>query len=99
MSNRLIVTPEAEADIAQALDWYQKQRDGLGEVFLRCLDRVFDRITHSLETHAITYRNVRQTLVRKFPYLVCYLYNEEQVNVVAVFHASRASEGWQSRVD
>lgn len=67
MSNQLIVTPEAEADIAQAVEWYQEQRDGLGKAFLRCLDPVFEKIKHSPEVHAITYRNVRKTLVRKFP--------------------------------
>jgi len=27
----LIIEPEAEADILEAHDWYEKQREGLGE--------------------------------------------------------------------
>jgi hypothetical protein len=30
---RLIVEPEAEADIAEAYDWYEAQCSGLGEDF------------------------------------------------------------------
>jgi hypothetical protein len=31
---RLIIRPDAEADIAAAYDWYEEQREGLGKEFL-----------------------------------------------------------------
>ena len=34
MSPRLIITPEAETDLAEAKAWYDKQRRGLAEDFV-----------------------------------------------------------------
>jgi hypothetical protein len=34
LSLRLIVRPDAEADIAAGYDWYEEQREGLGREFV-----------------------------------------------------------------
>jgi len=36
--NPVIILPEAEGDLAQAYQWYEKQVDGLGNEFLLCVD-------------------------------------------------------------
>ena len=46
---------------------------------------------------AVTYRTVRQTLVRRFPYVVCYTFEAEEVCVIAVFHGHRDPSDWRSR--
>lgn len=74
MSYPLEITPEAEADSKQAYLWYESQRTGLGMEFLARLEQAFERISHSPEIHTVTYRHVRQTLLRKFPYVVCYVF-------------------------
>lgn len=48
----------------------QKQRPGLGREFIECLEVVFDRIRATPELHGIVYRQVRQALVKRFPYVV-----------------------------
>jgi toxin ParE1/3/4 len=95
----LIVAPEAEADLKQASQWYELQREGLGKDFLNHVEKIFDRISFSPEIHAITYRNVRQTLVRKFPYVVCYIFEQDRIDVIAVFHGHRDPTSWQLRAD
>ncbi|MCO6454381.1 MAG: hypothetical protein J5I93_03615 [Pirellulaceae bacterium] len=42
--------------------------------------------------------NVRQTLVKRFPYVVCYVFEEDRVDVIAVFHGHRDPTVWTSRV-
>ncbi len=34
MSDRLILRPEAESDLAEAFEWYEQRRPGLGERLL-----------------------------------------------------------------
>ena len=34
MRPRLLLEPEAQADLAEAFDWYEAQRTGLGSEFL-----------------------------------------------------------------
>lgn len=47
MSRRLIVRPEAEAEMADAYDWYEDRVPGLGSGFLLCVDAVFSAILRS----------------------------------------------------
>ncbi|HYW78369.1 MAG TPA: type II toxin-antitoxin system RelE/ParE family toxin [Thermoguttaceae bacterium] len=99
MTCRLILQPEAEADLTQAYRWYEAQRPGLGGEFIECVEIVFERIRKTPEFHAVVYKDVRQALVRRFPYVVCYVFQEGQIDVVAVFHGHRDPAVWESRVD
>ncbi|MDX1965872.1 MAG: type II toxin-antitoxin system RelE/ParE family toxin [Planctomycetaceae bacterium] len=49
MNSPLIIRPEAEQDLAEARDWYEAQRDELGDDFLAAIDPVFDQIRASPE--------------------------------------------------
>jgi len=98
MNYRLVLQPEAEADLDEAYLWYEKQRVGLGAELIACVEAVFDRIRQSPDLHAVVFRNVRQTLVQRFPYVVCYLFEDDRVDVVAVFHGHRDPAVWKSRV-
>ena len=97
MSYPILISPEAEEDMRSAVTWYEAKRKGLGQEFLGRVDKVFERLSQYPEIHAITYRDVRQTLVRKFPYSVCYVFEDETVEIIAVFHAHRDPHVWQSR--
>lgn len=98
MTYRLVIQPEAEADLDEALRWYENQRPRLGGEFIECVESVFGRICEAPELHAIVYRGVRQTLVRRFPYVVCYVFDGDCVDVLAVFHGHRNPTAWKSRV-
>jgi plasmid stabilization system protein ParE len=93
----LIINPEAEDDLSQAYDWYEERRPGLGREFLQSVEEVFDRIRRTPEIHGVAYKRVRQTLVRRFPYIVCYTFDSECVKVIAVFHGHRDPSEWKSR--
>jgi toxin ParE1/3/4 len=97
MPCQLKIEPEAELDVFRAYRSYEDVRRGLGRRFIAHLQDVLDHITASPEIHAITYHNVRQTLVRKFPYVVCYTFEGETISVLAVFHTSRNPDDWKSR--
>jgi hypothetical protein len=43
----LVVRPEAQADLLEARDWYDRQRNGLGQQFVDAVDELFDRIRRS----------------------------------------------------
>lgn len=68
MSQRLILRPEAEKDIAEAAEWYEQQRPGLSLRFRGALDNTFASIEKNPRLHAQVYRDPRRALVRRFPY-------------------------------
>jgi hypothetical protein len=66
MNRDLIIRPEAEADIAQAFDWYETRVEGLGSEFLLVLDAAFHSIVRSPDSYPQIYKQVR-ALTRRFP--------------------------------
>ena len=72
MSLPVITRDEAEADIAEAASWYERQSSGLGEDFVRSIDDCFTLISGQPEMFPVVYRQARMGIPRKFPYLVIY---------------------------
>ena len=82
---RLIIEPEAEADIADAYDWYEKQRPGLGSDFELCLEDSLQRIQQNHRLFSKIHRNVRRILIHRFPYSILYIEKTNKIIVIAVF--------------
>jgi toxin ParE1/3/4 len=97
MSLPLIITPEAEADLAEAKEWYDRQRTGLADEFRLVVEEAFDRIHRMPELHAEIYKGVRRSGIRRFSYSIFYRAAETQVVVLAVMHTSRDPRRWRRR--
>jgi toxin ParE1/3/4 len=97
MTHPLVIRPEAEEDMAEGRNWYERQRAGLGAEFLTAADDVFDRIRQCPELYATEYRAIRRAGLGRFPYIVYYRIIEESIEVIAVQHGSRNPRGWRSR--
>ena len=89
MSQGLVLRPEAERDIGEAAEWYDRQRAGLSLQFRTALDRIFSSIEEGPLLYAPVYRDLRRALVRRFPYGVFYVSRPEGVFIVAVLHTAR----------
>lgn len=92
------IHPLAEHDINDAYDWYERQRFGLGEEFMSCLDACFQLIRRMPELAEIVVPGARRALVRRFPYGVLYEYIGDRVVVLCVFHLSRRDATWRKRL-
>lgn len=62
MSRRLIIRPEAETDMAEAFDWYEERRSGLGREFLEAIRTALAEVTENPLHHSVIYRDVRRAL-------------------------------------
>jgi plasmid stabilization system protein ParE len=98
MSFPLIITPEAEADLAEAKAWYDRKREGLGDEFVLCVEAALDRIRRIPEGASEVFPGVKRVVVRRFPYGVFYRIDPDQIAVIAVYHSRRDPRGWQQRV-
>jgi len=97
MNYPLIIRPEAELDMEAGIEWYEKQRSGLGIEFLIEVERVFDRIADNPVLYASEYRSIRRAKIKRFPYIVYYRLINQSVEVVAVQHGHRHPFRWQIR--
>jgi toxin ParE1/3/4 len=99
MSLPLIVTPEAEADVAEARAWYEDRREGLGEEFVLCVEAGLEHIRRAPMASREVQSGVRRVVVRRFPYGIFYRVDPDQIAVLAVYHTSRDPRGWQERTE
>ncbi len=94
----LIIRPDAEADIADAQAWYDRQRTGLGDEFLLCLEETLDRLQRLPEAGEPLGNNARRSLVHRFPYAVYYRVGDDHIAVLGVFHNRRDPRRWRARL-
>ena len=98
MKFQLLVLPEAEQDIAEAFDWYEARRPGLGHEFITAVDAALKRIQQNPLSFPLIHRNARRILLRKFPYIIYFVFETALISVVACFHAKRAPSKWKHRL-
>lgn len=97
MKRELIVRPEAEAEVAEAFDWYEEQLKGLGSEFLLSIDATVHAIIRNPNQFAKIHKDVRRALLHRFPYGVFFLVEDTRIVIVAFFHAKRDPKRWQDR--
>jgi plasmid stabilization system protein ParE len=84
-------------DLAAAFDWYEAQRPGFGDEFLRAALAVFASITHHPEMFGLIDPEVRRAIVARFPFAVFYTIEPERVVVLRVLHTARNPSLWPRR--
>ena len=97
MRRQLGFTPAASADIADAYEWYEAQRPGLGEDFRGELTVAFTLLAEFSETGPAVHRDLRRVLVRRFPYAVYYRIADSAVEVRGCLHLHRDPRAWRRR--
>lgn len=98
MVARLVTLPDAAEDLAAAYDWYEHQRVGLGEEYLRRVDACIQRIRRDPQSCPIVHESYRRALVRRFPYVIFYEFEAGTVTIHGAFHSARDPAKWRSRL-
>lgn len=100
MSRRLIVRPEAEDDLAEAVGWYDEREPGLGAALVAEVGQALNRMAvNPLAFRVIRRRpEVRRALLQRFPYRVIFLLRDEAIIVFAVLHSARHDRRWKERL-
>jgi plasmid stabilization system protein ParE len=95
---------EASAELRDAALWYESESAGIGERLLSDVDALVTRIAKLPESGArvpgvADDLNVRQILLRRYPYYVAYLELANDIRVLAVAHTSRRPGYWFGRIE
>ena len=72
-----------------AYDWYEEQRQGLGEIFLAELDNCYKKLQSRPAASSKIKKNYRQARLKHFPYVIVYEIIRTDVVVLSVFHTRR----------
>jgi hypothetical protein len=81
---------EARRDVAAAKQFYDEQREGLGDYFAKCLLDDLKRLEAEAGIHAIAHGNgMRRKMSRRFPFVNFYRIDGSVVDVVAILDSGR----------
>jgi len=87
-------SPDAEAELAEARQWYARQRQDLDLEFMESIDEALSRIVRDPQLYPIVYGGLRRAVVRRIPFAVFYELGANEIHVIAVFHSRRDPERW-----
>ena len=97
MNYPVIIRSEAESDISNAIAYYDEIKIELGQD-LRCsIAECIDLLRQYPELYAPRYGKTRPVRLRRFPYLLSYVFENEVIVVLGVVHCSLQHETWNSR--
>jgi plasmid stabilization system protein ParE len=89
MAYTIYVKPGVEEDIDHVYNWYEDQREGLGEEFLAELVVYYKKLELQPTVFGKASKSLRQAVLKKFPYIIVFEVSKAEVIIYAVFHRSR----------
>jgi len=97
------VLMEAREEAEAAAQRYENQQQGLGERFLESLARALEHVEEQPQLFPLletlkTRREVRRSILRRFPYMVVYEIRPQETLVLAVAHVRRRPNYWRRRL-
>ena len=93
----VIFTQAARRELLDAQDWYEEQVTGLGRRFRQAVDALIQRMSDNPHQFPVVLKTVRRALLRRFPYSLFFVVEDDALIVIACFHASRDPSHWQKR--
>lgn len=100
MRHKIKILPIAYDDLRKAKKWYKDKSEILAIEFKTEVNKEIDYITKYPEHYQRKYKELRQSLVTRFPYAIFYLVEEEQNKIIVfgILHTSRNPKIVQKRI-
>ena len=97
MKRRIILSPDAEADIASAIAWYQRIELSWGSRFKAETRTTLRRITRFPYQFPVIKGTFRRARLKRFRYAILFSLEKEGVFVRAVVHERQDDSVWKNR--
>ena len=90
MSFEIVFTDWADEDFNEIGFWYSSIRLGLDNEFILCLETEIETVKRNPLLFKRIYKNIRKTVLHRFPYNMYYLIEENRIVVLAIAHHKRS---------
>lgn len=86
MSFKIEFKEQAREDIAIIVQWYDEQRDGLGDSFLTELRQFIDQLSFNPHIYQVRRKNTRLGILKRFPYIIAYQIENKSIIIFSIIH-------------
>lgn len=90
--------PPSEQELFDAYHYYEDQMRGLGNQFLNEFNRVIEFILKFPILWAKVGKRTRKALLKRFPYFILYIFEDEIVNITCIAHQHRDPDYYIDRI-
>jgi len=90
--------PTAEAELRDAVAYYNEQCAGLGFDLAAEIRRTIGRILRFPSAWTKLSPRTHRCLANRFPYAVVYQFTDDQILIVAVMHLKRKPDSWRNNL-
>lgn len=97
MALRIRFLDVAQLELDQAIEYYNRERAGLGDEFLTEVLSSLDRIGQFPEAWHPCSERTRRCQTRRFPYGIIYQIRDREILIVAVANLHRRPNYWEDR--
>jgi plasmid stabilization system protein ParE len=94
---KVIILPFAELDIRDSVNYYSNTEEGLDRKYLKVINHAFLLISENPLSFPIIKHNIRRFAIKKFPFNIFYVFENNTVYILAVFHTKRNPKVWKTR--
>jgi hypothetical protein len=100
---KIRILQEAVEETIEAANWYDREREGLGEEFADAVDIAIDLIEDDILPLSpmpgkSCAKGVRRLILKRFPYDIVVIEGDIETIVIAVAHHSRLPGYWRERI-
>jgi hypothetical protein len=89
--------PDAEAEFAKAVEYYEQSKVGLGMDFAEEVFATISRIMQYPDAWSPLSKKSRRCLVSRFPFGVIYQFKARALRIIAIAHLNRRPGYWKER--
>lgn len=89
--------PAAEAELNDAIDYYESIQPGLGVDLADQVEQAVARAVKFPQAWSFIRKPVRRSLVKRFPYGVLYVEKKNSIFILAVMNLHREPDYWENR--
>ena len=89
MASTVLYKPAAQAEISDIAEYLERQRLGFGRLFFEEIRRVEEFLRDNPGLYQLVNGPIRRAVLRRFPYGLFYIVEDERVLVLACFHLHR----------
>jgi hypothetical protein len=97
MARSLRYHPLFECDVREAAGWYDRRLVGLGDAFVDLVRIATNEVIADPARFSTVTGGVRYARVERFPYLVLFEFDDEELRMLGVLHTARSIEKWREQ--
>lgn len=92
------ITAQAYADLAEIIEWYSTQREGLEKEFTLSFEAALKRLERNPLGYQIGFNGSRSIFLQRFPYKIIFKVYVNTIKIYAVYHHSRNPKLTRKRI-